>query len=83
MNRVQLLLGRHADVVLVLAVLGVLVVLFVPIPKPLLDFLVLANFSFAFLMMPPTTVALPIKVLMFVLVDGWSLLLKALVGSFH
>ncbi|MCE3270979.1 MAG: flagellar biosynthesis protein FlhA [Ramlibacter sp.] len=51
MNRVQLLLGRHADVVLVLAVLGVLVVLFVPIPKPLLDFLVLANFSFAFLIL--------------------------------
>jgi flagellar biosynthetic protein FliP len=34
-------------------------------------------------MMPPTTVALPLKVLMFVLVDGWSLILKALVGSFH
>ena len=34
-------------------------------------------------MMPPTTVALPLKVLMFVLVDGWSLVLKALVGSFH
>ena len=35
------------------------------------------------LMMPPTTIALPLKVLMFVLVDGWSLILKALVGSFH
>jgi flagellar biosynthetic protein FliP len=35
------------------------------------------------MMMPPTTVALPLKVLMFVLVDGWSLVLKALVGSFH
>lgn len=35
------------------------------------------------MMMPPTTVALPLKVLMFVLVDGWSLILKALVGSFH
>jgi flagellar biosynthetic protein FliP len=35
------------------------------------------------MMMPPTTVSLPLKVLMFVLVDGWSLLLKALVGSFH
>lgn len=39
--------------------------------------------SLGMMMMPPTTVALPIKVLMFVLVDGWSLLLKALVGSFH
>lgn len=35
------------------------------------------------MMMPPTTVSLPIKVLMFVLVDGWTLVLKALVGSFH
>ena len=35
------------------------------------------------MMMPPTTIALPIKILMFILVDGWSLLLKALVGSFH
>ena len=35
------------------------------------------------MMMPPTTVALPLKILMFVLVDGWSLLLKGLVGSFH
>jgi flagellar biosynthesis protein FliP len=35
------------------------------------------------MMMPPTTVALPLKVLMFVLVDGWSLVMKALVGSFH
>jgi len=35
------------------------------------------------MMMPPTTVALPLKILMFILVDGWGLLLKALVGSFH
>jgi flagellar biosynthesis protein FliP len=35
------------------------------------------------MMMPPTTVALPLKILMFILVDGWSLVLKALVGSFH
>ncbi|MGV3571902.1 MAG: FHIPEP family type III secretion protein [Ramlibacter sp.] len=171
MNALQQLLRRNSDVAMVLAVLGVLVVLFVPIPKPLLDFLILANFGFAFLillltfymarpvefstfpsllllatlfrlslnvaatrlilaegdagkvigaigsyvvagnyvvglivflpfllidlvvssvlmalgmmMMPPTTVALPLKVLMFILVDGWSLVLKALVGSFH
>lgn len=35
------------------------------------------------MMMPPTTIALPIKILMFILVDGWSLILKALIGSFH
>jgi len=35
------------------------------------------------MMMPPSTVALPLKILVFVLVDGWALVLKALVGSFH
>ena len=35
------------------------------------------------MMMPPVTIALPLKVLMFVLVDGWSLILRALLGSFH
>jgi flagellar biosynthesis protein FliP len=35
------------------------------------------------MMMPPTTVALPLKILMFILVDGWTLVIRALVGSFH
>jgi flagellar biosynthetic protein FliP len=35
------------------------------------------------MMMPPTTISLPLKILMFVIVDGWSLVLRALVGSFH
>jgi flagellar biosynthetic protein FliP len=35
------------------------------------------------MMMPPTVVALPLKVLFFVLVDGWSLLVGALVKSFN
>jgi flagellar biosynthetic protein FliP len=39
--------------------------------------------SLGMMMMPPVTIALPIKILMFVLVDGWSLIVKALVGSFH
>jgi len=51
MSALTRLFGRHADVAMVLAVLGVLMVLFVPIPRPLLDFLILANFSFAFLLL--------------------------------
>jgi flagellar biosynthesis protein FlhA len=43
--------GKHSDIVMVVLVLGVLVVLFVPIPSPLLDFLILTNFSFAFLIL--------------------------------
>lgn len=33
------------------------------------------------LMVPPTTLSLPLKVLMFVLIDGWSLVLQGVVGS--
>ena len=51
MNAMRRLLGRHADIVIVALVLGVLLVLFTPIPAGLLDFLVLANFSFAFLIL--------------------------------
>lgn len=39
--------------------------------------------SLGMMMMPPVSVSLPIKILMFVLVDGWALIVKALVGSFH
>lgn len=35
------------------------------------------------MMTPPTSISTPLKILMFILVDGWSLVLKALVGSFH
>lgn len=34
------------------------------------------------IMVPPLTISLPIKVLMFVLIEGWSLVTKSLVGSF-
>ena len=43
--------GRHSDIAIVLLVIGVLVVLFAPIPAALLDFLILTNFSFAFLVL--------------------------------
>ncbi|WP_332819463.1 flagellar type III secretion system pore protein FliP [Sphingopyxis sp.] len=34
------------------------------------------------MMVPPATISLPIKVLMFVLIDGWSLIMQGLLGSF-
>ncbi|MES2355372.1 MAG: flagellar biosynthesis protein FlhA [Pseudomonadota bacterium] len=43
--------GRHADLVLVVLLIGILVVLFAPIPASLLDFLIIANFSFALLIL--------------------------------
>lgn len=44
-------LSKHGDLVLVALVLGVLGVLFAPIPAGLLDFLLLTNVSFAFLIL--------------------------------
>lgn len=44
-------LGRQSDLVLVLSLVGILVVLFTPIPAVLLDFLLIANFSFALLIL--------------------------------
>lgn len=38
--------------------------------------------SLGMMMVPPATISLPIKVLMFVLIDGWSLILEGLLGSF-
>lgn len=35
------------------------------------------------MMMPPVTVSLPIKILLFVLIDGWGLVLRSTIGSFH
>lgn len=39
--------------------------------------------SMGMMMLPPTIVALPFKILLFVLVDGWYLLVKSLVESFQ
>lgn len=34
-------------------------------------------------MLPPTTISLPFKILLFILADGWNLLIGQLVQSFH
>jgi flagellar biosynthetic protein FliP len=38
--------------------------------------------SMGMMMMPPMTISLPLKLLLFVLVDGWSLVIQSLVRSF-
>jgi flagellar biosynthetic protein FliP len=53
------------------------------IPFLVLDMLVSAALmSMGMMMVPPTVVALPFKLLLFVVVDGWSLITTALVGSY-
>lgn len=39
--------------------------------------------SMGMMMLPPTMISLPFKLLIFVLVDGWNLLIMNLVRSFH
>jgi len=39
--------------------------------------------SLGMMMMPPMMISLPIKVLMFVLIDGWNLVVRSLMTSFH
>lgn len=57
---------------------------FIFLPFVLIDLVVSSVLmALGMMMLPPMTVALPLKLLMFVLIDGWALILKALVGSFH
>ena len=39
--------------------------------------------SLGMMMLPPVMISLPFKLLIFVLVDGWNLLVGKLVESFH
>jgi flagellar biosynthetic protein FliP len=54
------------------------------LPFLLLDLVVASILmSMGMLMVPPTLISLPLKILMFVLIDGWGLTVRALLGSFH
>jgi flagellar biosynthetic protein FliP len=53
------------------------------LPFLLLDIVVSSILmSMGMLMVPPMMISLPLKLLMFVLIDGWNLVVKALLGSF-
>lgn len=54
------------------------------LPFLVVDFLVSSVLmALGMMMMPPAIVSLPFKLLLFVLVDGWHLVVKSLVDSFH
>ncbi|GAA4593797.1 flagellar biosynthetic protein FliP [Actinoplanes octamycinicus] len=54
------------------------------IPFLIIDLVVSASLmSLGMMMLPPVTVALPFKLLLFVLVNGWGLIITALVGSYR
>ena len=54
------------------------------IPFLIIDLVVSSTLmSMGMVMLPPTMIALPFKIMMFVLVDGWSLVIKTLVAGFR
>lgn len=56
---------------------------FIYIPFIIIDMVVASTLmSMGMMMMPPTMIALPFKLLLFVLVDGWELVVKTLITSF-
>ena len=54
------------------------------LPFLLIDLIVSSTLmSMGMVMLPPVFISLPFKILLFVLVDGWGLVTKSLVQSFH
>ncbi len=54
------------------------------IPFMIIDMIVASTLmSMGMMMMPPMMISLPFKIILFVLVDGWSLVVKSLVTSFY
>jgi flagellar biosynthetic protein FliP len=56
---------------------------FIYIPFIIIDMIVSSTLmSMGMMMLPPTAISLPFKILLFVLVDGWGLTIKTLIMSF-
>ncbi|HZQ82115.1 MAG TPA: flagellar type III secretion system pore protein FliP [Gaiellaceae bacterium] len=54
------------------------------LPFLLIDMIVASTLtSMGMMMLPPALISLPFKILLFVLVDGWHLVVQSLVGSFN
>jgi len=54
------------------------------LPFLIIDMIVSATLmSMGMMMLPPVLISLPFKILLFVLVDGWHLVVQSLVTSFH
>lgn len=57
---------------------------FLFLPFILIDFVVaIVLMSLGLMFLPPTMISMPMKLLLFVLADGWTLLVKSLVDSFN
>jgi flagellar biosynthetic protein FliP len=55
----------------------------IAIPFLVIDMIVATLTMSMGMMMPPSVIALPVKVLFFVLIDGWNMLVGSLIRSLH
>lgn len=63
---------------------GFLIGFLLYIPFLIIDLVVASTLmSMGMVMLPPATIAMPFKLMMFVLVDGWSLLFSSLIAGFR
>jgi flagellar biosynthetic protein FliP len=54
------------------------------LPFLIIDMIVSSTLmSMGMMMLPPALISLPFKILLFVLVNGWTLVAQSLVSSFH
>ena len=55
-----------------------------PVPFIVIDMVVASTLmSMGMMMLPPTTISMPFKILLFVLADGWALIIGQLVQTFY
>ncbi len=63
---------------------GFIIGFFLFIPFLMVDMIISSILmSMGMMMMPPMMISLPFKILLFILVDGWNLIVGSLVRSFH
>jgi flagellar biosynthetic protein FliP len=63
---------------------GFIIGFYIFVPFLVIDLVVAATLmSMGMMMLPPTVVALPAKVLVFLLADGWTILVQAIAGGFR
>lgn len=54
------------------------------IPFIIIDMVVASTLmSMGMMMLPPTTISMPFKILLFIMADGWNLIIEQLIGTFR
>ena len=54
------------------------------IPFIIIDMVVASTLmSMGMMMLPPTTISMPFKILLFIMADGWNLIIEQLIATFR